>query len=663
MAIAPLGFSVDTSQVAKAQTDLNGLVAATTKADTAVKGLGTDAKQAAAGIGQVGAASDTAAAQVQRMAANTNAAQQQMRNLSFQFQDIGTMLAAGQSPFLLLAQQLPQVTMYGGRLTGVMGALKQTFAGLLSPLGLLTVGFVVATSAAISFFSDSADEAEKLKEELEEQGDMIQRVADEWGNAVPEISAYADEIERLLDLADLRGATTLTIEKQFDNAEQALDRFIRAAQDMDISTFNAVADDIIELERAAEELETAQKAGEATTEQFAAVQRLLASIINNDALPATGDLRNRVNELGEAYTEAARRAGEAAEQFSLLDSRGGVGISEFQGGRGSDPRDSFEDEGGYWGDRMFPDPEKAPRKRRTSSRKTDAQKAVENYAEMIRSSQQFITQQQLEAQALGMTEEAANALRYEQDLLNQAANDNIKLTPQMVAELESYAQAMASAEAETAKLGEQIDFADDLTRGFLNDVVSSLRQGEGVWESFSKAAINALDRITQKLIDMVADDLIAQLFGGLLGGGGGLFGGGGDPWAGLRLAKGGVMDGGNVVPFARGGIVNSPTIFPFAKGVGLMGEAGPESIMPLRRDSQGNLGVIASGGGGGGFVNQVIINNAPPGTTAREEGGTNSDGSQWKQTIIDIVKEGETEGAFDSARNGRYGNQLVKTVR
>src|SRR3546814_10094910 len=47
-------------------------------------------------------------------------AQQQMRNLAFQFQDIGTMLAAGQSPFTLLAQQLPQITMYGGSLTGVM---------------------------------------------------------------------------------------------------------------------------------------------------------------------------------------------------------------------------------------------------------------------------------------------------------------------------------------------------------------------------------------------------------------------------------------------------------------------------------------------------------------------------------------------------------------
>jgi lambda family phage tail tape measure protein len=57
-------------------------------------------------------------------------------------------------------------------------------------------------------------------------------------------------------------------------------------------------------------------------------------------------------------------------------------------------------------------------------------------------------------------------------------------------------------------------------------------------------------------------------------------------------------------PFARGGIVNGPTLFPFAKGIGLMGEAGPEAIMPLRRGRDGNLGVMSSGGG----TTNVVVN-------------------------------------------------------
>jgi phage-related minor tail protein len=63
------------------------------------------------------------------------------------------------------------------------------------------------------------------------------------------------------------------------------------------------------------------------------------------------------------------------------------------------------------------------------------------------------------------------------------------------------------------------------------------------------------------------------------------------------FARGGVFRGGNVVPFASGGIFNRPTLFPMARGYGLMGEAGPEAVMPLKRGRDGRLGVEASGGG------------------------------------------------------------------
>ena len=61
--------------------------------------------------------------------------------------------------------------------------------------------------------------------------------------------------------------------------------------------------------------------------------------------------------------------------------------------------------------------------------------------------------------------------------------------------------------------------------------------------------------------------------------------------------SGGVFQGGGVSPFADGGVVSSPTYFPMSGGsTGLMGEAGAEAIMPLRRGPDGRLGV-ASGGG------------------------------------------------------------------
>jgi lambda family phage tail tape measure protein len=62
------------------------------------------------------------------------------------------------------------------------------------------------------------------------------------------------------------------------------------------------------------------------------------------------------------------------------------------------------------------------------------------------------------------------------------------------------------------------------------------------------------------------------------------------------FAQGGVFSGGRVQPFAAGGIVSTPTYFPTATGLGLMGEAGPEAVMPLSRGADGRLGVTGSGG-------------------------------------------------------------------
>lgn len=59
-------------------------------------------------------------------------------------------------------------------------------------------------------------------------------------------------------------------------------------------------------------------------------------------------------------------------------------------------------------------------------------------------------------------------------------------------------------------------------------------------------------------------------------------------------ANGNAFDGGNIIPFARGGVIDRPTMAPMA----LMGEAGPEAVMPLKRGADGRLGVSAAGGAG-----------------------------------------------------------------
>ena len=68
-------------------------------------------------------------------------------------------------------------------------------------------------------------------------------------------------------------------------------------------------------------------------------------------------------------------------------------------------------------------------------------------------------------------------------------------------------------------------------------------------------------------------------------------------------AKCNVIANGETKKFAYGGIVSRPTTFPMKNGMGLMGEAGAEAIMPLQRGRNGKLGVQAAGGG-----NNIVVN-------------------------------------------------------
>lgn len=64
----------------------------------------------------------------------------------------------------------------------------------------------------------------------------------------------------------------------------------------------------------------------------------------------------------------------------------------------------------------------------------------------------------------------------------------------------------------------------------------------------------------------------------------------------MPFEKGGAFSGGRLTAFAKGGVVDGATMFPMRGGTGLMGEAGPEAIMPLTRGADGSLGVKAQGG-------------------------------------------------------------------
>ncbi|WOI55008.1 phage tail tape measure protein [Palleronia sp. LCG004] len=76
----------------------------------------------------------------------------------------------------------------------------------------------------------------------------------------------------------------------------------------------------------------------------------------------------------------------------------------------------------------------------------------------------------------------------------------------------------------------------------------------------------------------------------------------------MPFADGGAFSQGQVMPFAKGGVVSQATRFPMRGGQGLMGEAGPEAIVPLKRGADGRLGIA----GGGRAPVHVTMNISTP---------------------------------------------------
>jgi len=74
--------------------------------------------------------------------------------------------------------------------------------------------------------------------------------------------------------------------------------------------------------------------------------------------------------------------------------------------------------------------------------------------------------------------------------------------------------------------------------------------------------------------------------------------------AGRRNAMGNAFAKNGIVPYYKGGVVSKPTMFKYGGSqLGIMGEAGPEAILPLQRGRGGRLGVAMQGGGGATTVN------------------------------------------------------------
>ena len=150
-------------------------------------------------------------------------------------------------------------------------------------------------------------------------------------------------------------------------------------------------------------------------------------------------------------------------------------------------------------------------------------------------------------------------------------------------------------------------------QGLITGAMSAKEALGTFFKSVGDMFVQMATEIIAKQITMIILQTLLKALGGGFGGGGASSVGssatnyGGAPGVGFNpgafsmpaLAANGATFANGIAKFANGGVVNSPTLFKFANGgamrTGLMGEAGPEAIMPLKRGPDGSLGVQANG--------------------------------------------------------------------
>lgn len=234
--------------------------------------------------------------------------------------------------------------------------------------------------------------------------------------------------------------------------------------------------------------------------------------------------------------------------------------------------------------------------KRDQTQQKDVEKFNATYNEKLRALE-------LEAQLLTRTTdarergEAAARLQAEAEkIYGKDSNKSKEIVAEYVGELNKLQRAK-----DLAKM------ADDIGSAFgdaFAEIVSGAKSAKDAMQDLYKSVVQLVMKqmVAQPLADLGSTFLKSILLGG---GSSGAFGMGGagnsyngwSPGMNRPHAMGAIYQSGYMVPFANGGVVSAPSLFPIRGGAtGLMGEAGPEAILPLSRGSDGRLGVRMSGG-------------------------------------------------------------------
>ncbi|NUL16231.1 phage tail length tape measure family protein [Agrobacterium tumefaciens] len=577
-------------------------------------------------------------------------------NIAAQFQDIGVTAAMGMSPIQIALQQGTQLSAVLQEIKnsgqGVGKGLAAAFASVISPISLVTIGIIAAGTAAFQYFSTVMSEGDKSAEVLKEQAALISAVAERWGDAVPALREYAEQLKRAQDGADLQTATGNAIERVLADATQGYDGLKTAAVEASLEmqtgnqearqSFAVLIGDVNDLEGKIGSLSEAYKDGKDTSKEMADVTQTLAKMLENDASRASDTLSGRIEYLSRMFVAAADSAKKLREQALLAEASARTALYP---SRGSYPQ-AFQTADGTTQNEKYslpfdgPTPERRPSdldtdknrgfgtpkrarapKKTASDRFAEDLQAVRDRTEALRQEMNLIglsNEAQVKRRtALDLEQKALADLREEARKKGENDLESIKLSPDKIAAIEqesaAYArqsEALRKAQEEQQKLNEWNNVARDATRGFIDDLI----HGESAADAFA----GALSRIADALLDDVLNSIFkvnsaAGGSGGLLGGLLSLFGGGASRYAGLSgglFSEGGFTGpGGKYQPAGivhKGEVVWSQADVARAGGVGAVealrkgyANGGPvgisvPSVPSLRSMSAQSAGVVVN---------------------------------------------------------------------
>lgn len=686
--LAMIGVGVDTTDIASGDAALDQLAAtgertesrinkSSTKMSGSLKKVKGDAKGAATEVTALGTSATKTGAKVAASASNlasysksAGAAKMHTANLTSQFNDIGVMLAAGQSPLQLAMQQGTQINQVFQQMGGGVGALKALGPALMSmvnPMSLMVIG-TIAGVAALSNWAFAADEAEesgaellKILEGMDKNLATSNRnlradlrlvdpeelvLLDAIETKIKEISAFKDRIDKSIEGGLHEGTARGLAGSAIDSLSEELENY--QAQLAEINRIRDTRESLIDGARELSDQERLlgeqmQKNTVETVKAAIAARSMVDTIVRESALRSAisahgqnslqvegmrleaskASLSAKMDELGvtsevkaellaaaqaawdveagasgaagtlsAAANEASRMASEIQRAVNGMINLGAQGATSLRQSQirlenkgnpvataGALAAEKFGDVSGF-----------DPILRQGLQDQKEAFVANAQATETNR--QALISWQKAQAKAAGgggggkggkgknpMTEylrDAAALFQSTRTPAEQYAAELAKINQlhkMGLIDADTYGRALEDLEEKFDKTRETAKTLETGLEGMFVDMLADIGNADDAVAGF----IKTLGR-------MALQAAFSGVFSGAFGGISNIF----------TSANGNAFAGGSPVAFASGGVVSRPTTFPMKDGrTGLMGEAGDEGILPLKRGKDGKLGVSA----------------------------------------------------------------------